>query len=340
MSDSVRITHLFNLYIQNKATEAEIVVLFDLLKDFPAPDQLDEELFALWNTVNVEKVVNEPDWNKLYQQVISSQQPKSSKSKVKSIQTSWYYAAAAAVFIGVISVWLFSVFHNSNQAENVNYITYSVPNRSTKTIILNDGSKVILNANTTIKYPQYFTEKTREVNIDGEAYFEVVHLSDKPFIVHSSKLQTQVLGTTFNVDAYSKSSTMKVTVVTGKVAVKEALSGKQFMLVNNEQVTLNATAGSFKKTAVDDAENVIVWQEGKLIFEDASLEEIARQLTLKFGVKTTLSNPKLKSCRISAVFQNKPLKEILEVITRLTNSGYTLKNNTAIIFGKGCNSKQ
>lgn len=337
MSDSGKIKHLFNLYIQNKATEADIVALFDLLKEFSAPEQLDDELFALWNTINTEKVTSEPDWNKLYQNVTGNQQS-NPESKTRNIPANWYYAAAAAVFIGIFSALLFLVFRGNKQAENTIYITYTVPGKSTKTIILADGSKVILNAGTTIKYPGFFSGKTREVSIDGEAYFEVVHLTNKPFIVHSGNLQTQVLGTTFNVDAYAKAAAMKVTVVTGKVAVKEALSGKQFMLVNNEQVTLYGDANSFKKTVVADAENVIAWQVGKLVFENASLDEIASKLTFKFGVKTTLSNPKLNGCRISAVFQDKPLNEILDVVTKLTNSNYTLKNNTALIFGKGCDN--
>ena len=111
------------------------------------------------------------------------------------------------------------------------------------------------------------------------------------------------------------------------------------MLDANQQATLDESTHSFKKTTVADAENLIAWQDVKLIFEDASLDEIAAELSLKFGVKTTLSNDSLKNCRISAVFQHKTLPQILDVITRLTGSTYVLHNHDAIISGKGCSSK-
>jgi len=338
MSDLARIKYLFSLYIQNKCSEGEVTELFKLLEQYSDTNQLDTELVGLWNIIDTEEIRNEPNWDQLYQNVINTKTAKTGLTKVKRIKKVWYFAAAAAFFTTVFFALLFSVYQRS--AHQRNYITYTVPFKTTKTIILEDGSKVVLNAGTTLKYPRSFSGKTREVSLNGEAYFQVVHRTDKPFIVHSGKLHIQVLGTSFNVNAYSKAAILKVSVVSGKVAVKEASTGKQFMLIVNQQATLNDKTNSFKKSVVPDAENAVAWQDGKLIFEDASLDEIATELTLKFGIKTTLSNNSLKKCRISAVFQNKSLPQILAVITKLTGSGYTLHNKNAVIFGKGCSSKQ
>ncbi len=331
MSDNTRFKYLFNLYTQEKATRAEVLELFSLFKQLPAEDQLDQSFFALWESININEDIVEPDWNHLYQQVSST--GASSIKKINRFSTAWYYAAA--VFIGIFSMILFSILHSTNP--EAKYITYMVPYKTTKTLIFEDGSKAILNSGTTIKYPKSFSGKTREITLDGEAFFQVVHLSNKPFIVHSGRLQTQVLGTSFNVDAYAKSASMKVTVITGKVAVKEASSGKQYMLTPNQEAVLSTTKLSFKKVIVADVENKIAWQDGKLIFEDATLDEVASQLSLKFGVKTTLNNSQLKNCRISAVFQHKQLSQILTVITKLANSNFSLHDNKAVIFGKGCN---
>lgn len=336
MPNSTRITFLFNLYLQKKLTEKEFEEFFDLVKQNSAEGKLNTDLYNLWNTVDSTKTNYEPNWNQLYENVTGNEARQGKIAPIKRVKKSWYFAAAAAVFIGVFSVFV-SIYNNHQYAVS-NLITYTVPYKSVKKIKLADGSQVILNAGTTIKYPQNFTGKTREVSIDGEGYFQVVHLKDKPFVVHSGKLQTQVLGTTFNINSYSKSSNLQVTVVSGKVAVKEALSGKQFMLVANQQAALNKNMHTFKKLCVADAENTIAWRDGKLIFEDTSLEEIATQLSLKYGVKTTLSSNNLKNCRISAVFYHKPLTEILFAITQLTHTNYTIQNNRVIIFGKGCNS--
>ncbi|WP_419801198.1 FecR family protein [Mucilaginibacter sp.] len=329
-----RFDQLFNLYTQNKATEAEIAELFALFRELPTENQLNHAFFSLWEKTGPEENIQQPDWRQLYQQTTGTSALQANAQKTKRLPSAWYYAAAA-VFTGVFLVILFSVLHQPKQREM--YITYTVPYTTTKTLVFADGSKAVLNAGTTIKYPKTFNGKTREVTLDGEAFFQVVHLRNKPFIVHSGRLQTQVLGTSFNVDAYARSASMKVTVVTGKVAVKEASGGRQLMLTSNQEAVLNTVKSSFKKVLIADAENKIAWQDGKLVFEDAPLDEVASQLSLKFGVQTTLSNPQLKNCRISAVFQHKQLAQILTVITKLTNSGFSLQGNKAVISGKGCN---
>lgn len=326
MPDNRRITYLFNLYTQNKASEAEISELFEALKYFSAEDQLNKPLSDLWEKFPVEETAYEPDWDQLYSKVTGKKVLPDNPTVIRSSKNVWYYAAAA-VFIGVFLTLLLNYGNRET-----NYITYKVPYKTTKTIIFEDGSKAILNAGTTIKYPKSFGGKTREVNLDGEGYFQVTHLKNKPFIVHSGKLQTQVLGTSFNVNAYAKSARMSVTVVTGKVSVKEASSGKQYMLTPNQEAVFNAKKSSFQKVLVADALNNIVWQDGRLSFENASLDEVAEELSLKFGVQTTLSNPQLKNYRISAVFHNKQLSQILTVITKLTNSNYSLHDNKAVIF--------
>ena len=307
MPDNHRFNYLFSLYTQNKATETEIVELFELFKQTPEEGQPDHSFFALWEKINTAENVREPDWDQLYKQVTQTG-TRANSGKIKRFSYTWYYAAAA-VFIGVFSAILFSVLHQPKPQET--YISYTVPYKTTKTLVFEDGSKAVLNAGTTIRYPKTFGSKTREVTLDGEAFFQVIHLNNKPFIVHSGKLQTQVLGTSFNVDAYAKSASMKVTVITGKVAVKEASTGKQYMLTPNQQAVLSTTKSSFKKVLIADAENKIAWQDGKLIFEDTPLDEVASELSLKFGVATTLSNPQLKNCRISAVFQHKQLSQFL-----------------------------
>lgn len=332
MPDPKRFEHLFKLYTDNKATQAEITELFELIKQLPAKEQPDQAFLMLWEKINVEENIAEPDWNEFYQRVTETEPAQTNPPKIKRISTKWYYAAAA-VFIGVFSLVLFSILHQPKPQET--YITYTVPYKTTKTLVFEDGSKAVLNAGTTIKYPKNFGSKTREVMLNGEAFFQVVHLSNKPFIVHSGKMQTQVLGTSFNVNAYAKSATMIVTVVTGKVAVKEASTGKQYMLTPNQEAVLKPAESSFKKVLIADTDNEIAWQDGKLIFEDMPLDEVAVELSSKFGVPVTLSNPQLKKCRISAVFQHKELAQILAVITKLTNSDFSLKADKAVIFGRG-----
>ncbi|OKS87473.1 FecR family protein [Mucilaginibacter polytrichastri] len=338
MQEKDRINYLFEKYINNNASKDEISELFESIKYFSDHNNLDTELFSLWNNLQQNEAAQQPNWDKLYSNSIN--QKSQSKLNQKFITPKlWYYSAAAAAIAVIITVA--SLFHaktfSSSNLSGTNYITYTVPYNHTKTILFADGSKATLNAGTTIKYPKVFTSKTREVNLNGEAYFEIHHMVNKPFIVQSGLLKTQVLGTSFNVKAYKKATSMKITVVTGKVAVQEATAGRLLMLTPNQQAVFNIGTAAFNKVLISDAENSIAWRNGKLVFEDASMDEITTDLSLRFGVKITMDNPQLRKCRISAVFQNKSLTQILNVITRITKSTYTIHNNIAEISGKGCN---
>lgn len=149
------------------------------------------------------------------------------------------------------------------------------------TMILSDGSKVWLNAGSSITYPVAFTGNERNVKIEGEAYFEVAHNAAMPFRVSNGDIQVQVLGTHFNINAYPDEADIKVTLLEGSVKLVD--NNNKAMLKPGQQgrvVRTNATstAQAIKVLSNVDIDRIMAWKNGLFDFQDATLQEVMRQL--------------------------------------------------------------
>ena len=212
-----------------------------------------------------------------------------------------------------------------------------VPLNQQKQITLADGSKVWINSNSQLKYPQQFNGKTREVYLSGEAYFDIHHDAAKPFIIHTGKIVTTVLGTAFDIKEDKISHTVQVTVTRGKVSV--AHGDKQLGIITpNQQISYNLLDSKSIQTEVD-ARQVIAWQKTDLRFEDVTFAQAAFELEQRFNVKINFNNERIKDCRFTgAALKGEKLDKILKVICAFNNATYQTKSDGSILIdGEGCN---
>ena len=213
----------------------------------------------------------------------------------------------------------------------------TVPLNQQKQIKLADGSKVWINSNSQLKYPQQFNGKTREVYLSGEAYFDIKHDAGKPFIIHTGKVITTVLGTAFDIKEDKISHTVVVTVTRGKVSV--ANGDRQLGIITpNQQISYNLLDSKSTQTEVD-AKQAIAWQKTDLHFEDITFAEAALELEERFNVKINFSNDKIKDCRFTGTaLKGEKLDKILKVICAFNNATYQTKSDGSIVInGSGCN---
>lgn len=211
---------------------------------------------------------------------------------------------------------------------------HTEPGKMTE-VTLADGSTVTLHAGSTLKYPEHFGTALREVYLEGEAFFSVSKDAHHPFIVHSGTVTTQVLGTSFNVQAFVDESAIAVTVVTGKVLVKE--DAQEVYLQPAQRAVYNKTARSMIKEAANVAE-AIAWKENTLIFNDQSLETVARSLARYYGVTIRLENPAVKQCVFTGKFRNESLAHILQALMFSTGVEVVRTPNEILLRGPGCSS--
>jgi ferric-dicitrate binding protein FerR (iron transport regulator) len=203
--------------------------------------------------------------------------------------------------------------------------------------LLPDGSKVWLNGASTIRYARQFeTATNREVWLEGEAYFEVYHNPQQPFLVHSTGAVTQVLGTSFNVRGYPEEATVEVGVLSGKVNVAAANEpSENLLLVPGHGAVFNKKNLTLQKMEIADP-NLLAWKTHTLIFENAPLRIVVNSLERYFNVNIELINPGLADCRFKGRFTQAKLQEILEVMEVSMSISTQHIGNQYNISGKGC----
>ncbi|KAF2328684.1 FecR family protein [Flavobacterium ginsenosidimutans] len=213
--------------------------------------------------------------------------------------------------------------------ENANsFNTLSTPTGGQYNIVLADGTKVFLNAVSSIKYPTQFNGDERTVELEGEAYFEVAKDKSKPFIVKSDNQKIQVLGTHFNVHAYNNEAIIKTTLLEGSVAV--AFRNQTAILKPGQQsnITENSTKITVKEV---DTEAAIAWTNGRFKFDNADLKSVMKQLERWYGIKVEYRGDVSDVRFNGGTFRNKNLSEVLKVL-ELSNIKFKVEGKTIIVY--------
>jgi ferric-dicitrate binding protein FerR (iron transport regulator) len=202
---------------------------------------------------------------------------------------------------------------------------------------LSDGSKVSLNSESKLIYPQEFSSNLRQVKLEGEAFFEVKKNTKKAFIVHANNLDIKVLGTKFNVKSYSTEKYIETTLLSGKVSVAlkdtENKIVRKAILLPNQQANYAKESMEVKLHQVD-AEHFASWREGKLIIDEKPFAEVCRELERWFNVNIQLDKELHQKYFYTITITNEPLEEILLYLKRTTPSLIITYNNNKILINE------
>nr|WP_255487017.1 FecR family protein [Mucilaginibacter sp. SP1R1] len=252
----------------------------------------------------------------------------------------WLYAAA--VILVSFGIVLFRYYQTADQENaTITYSTIAAPKGTKKQLTLPDGTFISLNSGSSIRIASNFGVKTREISLSGEAFFTVKHNAAKPFAIHSGKLLITDLGTEFDVKAYPEDRQIRVAVESGKVKVeKNNTNSKPEMfaeaITHNQQLVYNEQSNRHELSQVQTS-NLIAWQQNKLCFDNASIDEIAHTLDRWYNVTVKLESN--KACRHYTVsFNNEPLDHVLNVLSQLTGLSYQISNKVVLINLKNCKS--
>lgn len=201
--------------------------------------------------------------------------------------------------------------------------TIQVPAGQRAELTLSDGTKVWLNAKTTLIFPNNFTSKSREVILNGEGYFDVAKYAAKPFIVKTDQHEIKALGTEFNVIAYTGSPLFETALLKGAVNVYSVNTDKAITLEPNTRVLLKN--GILEKGLIEHT-NYFLWREGLMCFYDETVDNMINKLQLYFDVKIEVKNKELLSNRYSGKFRTKDgVLHVLKVLQ--LNNKFTFKKD-------------
>lgn len=229
---------------------------------------------------------------------------------------------AAVVAITVACGLYFYVSEKKGLLAAMNTIT--VPAGQRVNLTLSDGTTVWLNARSEMVYPAIFSGAKREVKLDGEGYFEVKHDKTSPFVVHTQKCDIEVLGTKFNVEAYSDTEEFSTSLMEGSVKVTDnSAVSVPVLLKPNQEVHLKD--GRLLVSSIDDYDH-FRWRDGLVCFTDIAFHELMRRFEKCYGISIMVENKNLEEYSCSGKFRiSDGLDNALRILQR--NAKYTFERN-------------
>jgi transmembrane sensor len=247
-----------------------------------------------------------------------------------------FIQSAAAVLIGVFLITGYFVLNKHKVAVNQPPLLASAPVKfsENKFVLLPDSSTVLIHSGSTISYAM--KGKNRELKLIGEAYFDIKHLADHPFVIYTGKVKTTVLGTAFNIKAYPGQNVV-VSVTRGKVSVANESRHAIATLVANQQAVYRIDADNLGQSTVE-AKQTITWAKQDMQFDGMPYSLLAERLSRRYGVDVKFKNENLAKCLITGRFTGtESLDQVLKTLSDIVGSTYTIDGKTVLLDGTGCN---
>lgn len=229
---------------------------------------------------------------------------------------------------------------------------------SKSNIVLPDGTKVSLNAGSKLTYDKNFGESVRNVQLTGEAYFDVVHNAEKPFVIHTKAMEIKVLGTEFNVKSYPDENTTEASLIRGSIEVtlKDKRAEKIIMKPNEKLVVSNDISevepsivaktrklvpstplinlGHVNYFSLDSTILETSWVNNRLVFEDESFEQVATRMSRWYGVEFEFEDTRIQNLRFTGNFRNETVDEALKAMQITADFSYRIMADKHIIITK------
>ena len=370
-----RIYTILSRKLTGEATPAELSELDDLIKSYPdshLPAQIVEEFWEapseqdadfleatyylhLQRLKQKEREVNHPTGD----ETILPSEKKSHKKLIK--QLVWLASLIACITL----IGVFFYFNNKNtkslaavQNNATNKSEVSTKNGSRTKIQLPDGTMVWLNGNSKLAYDNiHFGEGIREVTLIGEGYFDVVKNKEKPFIIHTAKMDIKVVGTSFNVKCYPDEKNTETSLIRGSIEVTLKNRKEKIMLAPSEKLVIsNDDPANVHKLENDNKQprkaiaskpfitlqhltimgddSVVVetaWVQNRLVFSSETFEDVAQKMEKWYGMHISFTNKKIRTEKLTGSFEKETVNEALSALQLTTHFKYKINNDTIII---------
>jgi transmembrane sensor len=335
---------LLGKYLSGESNNEETIQIQRWIESSIKSKILFKNIQSDWNKINLVKNMKKVDvdnaWENLKQRILQEEPEVIPMKELKQDTRAKLYlyrtlqvAASILIFIG-ISFGIYKIFSDSVISDNT-IIKSGFDN--TSSIILPDGSKVYLNSNTIIKYPERFGTDSRNIYLKGEAYFDVVNDPDKPFVVKTNNAVIKVLGTSFNINTKTANNNLEVFVEYGNVQLSQKSNNENKILI--EPGYIGVLSGNTIIKSKNNDINYLAWKTRYLIFRNTKLGIVAKKIESVYNTSIQFNNKEIADCPLTATFNNASLDSILNVIEGTFNleiEDIIKTNRKVIIVGNGC----
>ena len=277
------------------------------------------------------------------------------RGRVRRLSARWRMAAAAVLVLGAAGVMLYRENKQPVVTAAVPVQDKEIATRYGTRVFqeLPDGSKLWLNAGSKVKYAENFSNGLRELTLEGEAFFDVKHDPDHPFIIHTGKLDVKVLGTSFNIKAYPNDSTMETTLIKGKVEIDfQGDPQSNIVLQPNEKVVIPVKPSSsaaadaaaapskdlqYKRRMVapDSTYRTLIetsWVEDKLVFRNEAFSDVSMRLERWYNIHFSFEDKHYLQDRLTGYFKDQPIKNVMDALQISLGFRYRIDGDTIRIW--------
>lgn len=320
---------IFERYIQNRANKEEVRRLSAWIKNNQEISLwLEQQIMASSSIIDSEVRMR---MLRNIETAISSENKSDDQkqSRIRFQLNKWMRVAAMFILPLLTAGGVY--FYMSRESSSAPLVI-AVERGQKANITLPDGSKVWLNSQSKLTYSANFNIKKRELQLDGEAYFEVAHNPNKPFIVQSNDISVEALGTAFGMKAYNEDKLISSILMRGKVRV--TTPDGEAILMPNDRIMYDKTTRKKVKNAVTNATDFTGWIHNELRFENESLGDIAKTIQRIYNVDIVFATVKLKNQRYTGTINNNSLESVLNIISltspvlfQINNQQVTLSEN-------------
>ena len=325
-TDKNTIEELLPRYCEGLATEEERLQVEMWMDESEENRRMAKQIHALYLATDTVHIMTKVDTEKALTKVKSRM---TGNRQRKTTWWEWAQRAAAVLFIPLLVTLMVQHWGGSEQELAQMMEVKTNPGMMTS-LTLPDGTLVFLNSESTLSYPSRFDSDTRNVTLQGEAYFEVSH-SDKPFEVHGGGQCVRVLGTSFNVMAYGDESKVQTTLVSGSVRVVLDQSDKTVLLTPGHQAEMDKNSGKITMREVN-VENYIGWKDKLFMFDEEDMVTIMNKLARWYDVDIIIETPELKEKVFYGVIRKyENISTILDMLKKTQNIDYLIEGKKIVI---------
>jgi ferric-dicitrate binding protein FerR (iron transport regulator) len=320
---------LITKYLSNELNEGEKTEFEEWLKVDSNRKELDhvQQIWHLSAQKEEQLFDNDNGWSKMDRRI--SGDPGNIQFTRKRLFISSVRIAASLLFLMTLA-FAARYFISGNKFTKVSATEKMVASP----VILPDNTKVYLNAGSTLIYPRKFGKKSRDIELKGEAFFDVARNEKLPFIIHTANAQIKVLGTSFNVYAYHDKDSIQVIVKTGVVELSDNNKTASIQLTKGTTGVYYSSLNQTKYTQPDI--NSLAWFSNSIVFKNSDIPYVVKTLEHVFGKNIEIGSDKILNCRLEANFKDQDLTKILESIKTSLNIEFKKTSDGYIITGPGC----
>jgi len=320
---------LITRHLSGESSASEEKDLKRWLAEDPENTKLLDQYSSVWEKLGrIESVAGidlDAEWNFLESRIAESE-------KAVSLQPDWkksagFYIGRIAVAAMLAVILTFSGIYALNRYGHKTLATMDQPEE----IVLPDGSRVTLNHFSSLKYPRRFSGEVRSIELDGEGFFEVESDPDNPFVISTRDVNIKVLGTSFNVNAYSENAAVEVIVKTGEVAVTRHGEMPRTIILKPGNKGVYKKAEETLEITQEIDMNYLAWKTKSFVFEDQTLLDVSQQLNKVYRAEIIIDSDSLKDARITTTFEDQSLDAILNVLSATLDLDVRKSNGQIIL---------